>query len=56
MSSVRHIRRQMARNATKQALMDHVLTCPKCTKPLWRKGLLSKKVICAACGWKGQLK
>ena len=56
MSMKRMIIRAMRREAGKQDYKANLVRCRKCGKQLYRKGLFTRKVICAGCGWKGVLK
>lgn len=56
MSMKRMIARAMRREARKQDCKANPVRCRTCGKQLYRKGLFTRKVICAGCGWKGMLK
>lgn len=55
-SSMRSMARQVRREAARSALAHRQVGCPKCGKPLWRKSVIGKKVVCASCGWEGRIR
>lgn len=56
-SMVRTIRRGMRREAALGAAQVGKLTCPKCKQAtLVHKNLVSRKMICPSCGWRGRIK
>lgn len=56
-SMVRTIRRNMICEAARSLLKDGKLTCPKCKNAsLQGKNMISRKMLCPICGWKGRIK
>ena len=56
-SMVRTIRRGMRRETALGAAQHNKLICPKCKQAtLEHKNLVSRKMTCPNCGWKGRIK
>lgn len=56
-SMCRSIRRNMRRESALGAAQVGKLTCPKCKNAtLTRKNIVSRKMICPSCGWRGRIK
>ena len=56
-SMVRSIRRNIIREGALGAAQTGRLTCPKCKQAVLKhKNLVSRKMECPNCGWKGRIK